>query len=457
MADKIRILEIDKSRRKEVESKDGKKSFKPVEDLWYDDTTTLTNTLEFDKTIAVKPTGNSKITLVQNANSHFFKQKNNDEIAFDKSDLENNDFEGINIVDRRIERRKSQLPDEIIKLREMSYRKEQASKEELLDKLNVDLKLKNNFKNYNLTSSDGQKPTKPTSSVTLEKDYLNKEIYNSEAYKKRADELRESPLNSSKVNEPIVPRERLKVMDEPTVTNEVFRTKEPDELQKLVPTAKPFSPDSIAVEESKALLQELETMNHKKHEIVPKTYERSFFAPEMVDVEEEFYAPSKYEKHELKGIYSENKGVNFLSPSSSSNRAQSSAFGSEFDSMNKSVIKKNSEISKFEESMYSTPIVENYDYTLDGQTDDLERVINDLEFGSTKIKEQSSYFDKVSGETTMLVNKLAVGAKEIKKLNLSASKFDDFESWFNSSKDVTKLAKLAKKEKRRMLKTSKGK
>ncbi|AHI52714.1 hypothetical protein [Spiroplasma culicicola] len=384
MSDKIKVLQINREINKEVKSVNGKKVFKPVDDVWYEDNSSSVS-MDFDRTLNFKKNVGPKISLVQNANSHFFKPETNQDMTFKKEDIGANDFESLNIVDRRFTKRSSALPDQILKLRDESYQNQQAQKDVLLEKLNVNLKFKNNFENYNLTNLNDIPVSK------------NKQFI---------EDVKKSLLNTDTINqqELITPsREKTKKIDEPIITNEVFEQKQPEEVTNE--NVSPFDPNKLNdldIAKSPNFVLEEQKKDEIKNEVAP------------------------INKNEI------------------SIKEQNHLFNIESES--------------FIEDL-SIPVIRDFDKTYTEQTDDLERVIKELENNKTKLnaKNIDLFVTEPQNDTTMLVNRLANGANEIRKLNLSAAKFDDFESWFNSSKDVAKLAKLAKKEKKRMTKNSKGK
>ncbi|WP_342258444.1 hypothetical protein [Spiroplasma endosymbiont of Dioctria linearis] len=155
MSDKIKVLKINKNLTNSFDENLG--DFH-TNKLWFDENSGETILTELDKTMEFKTKNISKIDLVQNANSHFFAPENSNNLAFQKTDIGNNKYESINLVDKMIMPRRSDIRKEIIDLRVRSYENEQNDKDYLLNKLNIDLKPNNKFKNYNLARNENLIP-----------------------------------------------------------------------------------------------------------------------------------------------------------------------------------------------------------------------------------------------------------------------------------------------------------
>ncbi|WP_339029407.1 hypothetical protein [Spiroplasma endosymbiont of Cantharis nigra] len=151
MSDKIKVLKINKNLTNTFDENSG--DFY-TNKLWFDENSGETILTELDKTMEFKAKNISKIDLVQNANSHFFAPENSNNLAFQKTDIGNKTYESINLVDKMIMPRRSDIRKEIIDLRVRSYENEQNDKDYLLNKLNIDLKPNNKFKNYNLARNE---------------------------------------------------------------------------------------------------------------------------------------------------------------------------------------------------------------------------------------------------------------------------------------------------------------
>ncbi|ASP28500.1 hypothetical protein SCORR_v1c07280 [Spiroplasma corruscae] len=160
MSDKIKVLKIRREGYNGVLEDDEDDKF------WFEDDSNVSLTIDFDKTIDVDQLSelnkNNKISLIQNPNSNFFRPIEKT-ITFSKFDLQKPRYESFSVLDRTIEQKPSRIRQEIIDLRRAAYEQEQMDKDRLLDKLNVNLKLKDNFKNYRLVDSETEVTNKDQS------------------------------------------------------------------------------------------------------------------------------------------------------------------------------------------------------------------------------------------------------------------------------------------------------
>ncbi|AUM62540.1 hypothetical protein [Spiroplasma monobiae] len=319
-----------------------------------------------------------------------FFEPKNKELNIKKEDFENKTFESINIVDKMIRPSNSEIRKEIIDMRTMSYQNEQNDKDFLLNKLNVDLNKHNNFKNYNLIKNEEEMNTP-----------LNVQINKIE---EQITQLQENLLNISNIS--------LGNKNSQTESNNVS-----DELEEIkseeISKEKPEK-----VKEVKFMLVD--------HSVVEKKEDEKNVMVEFDNIE--------HKQNNEKSL--------------DSNKSKKRTL---FDDMDTKELKS---FFDDESSNYSIPVFNNNDYTVANTVDDLDKAINNLEFGSKKIREKEKFFDQ-DGGTTQLVESLQIVSKNNKKQSLNSMNFDSFEEWFNNSKDVKKLAKLAKKENKKMNKNMK--
>gem|GEM_PF-6558365 len=93
---------------------------------------------------------NAKISLIQNANTHFLREDKDFDFNFDKDDILNNKFKALHVVDTTIETFSSELPSKILEMRINSHIKEQKQRKTLIDRLNSDFNYNEYPKNYHL-------------------------------------------------------------------------------------------------------------------------------------------------------------------------------------------------------------------------------------------------------------------------------------------------------------------
>ncbi|ALD66225.1 coiled-coil domain-containing protein [Spiroplasma cantharicola] len=191
MSDKIKVLKINKNLANSYENNlDDFSNNK----LWFDENTGETLVTEFDNTMEFKSKNVSKIDLVQNANSHFFAPENSNNLNFNKSDIENKKYESINLIDKMIMPRRSDIRKEIIDMRVRSYENEKNDKEYLLNQLNNDSKMPNNFRNYNLAKNEN---------IVSNNNYYEKNIRELEnSLNKKIDDIKKTvEVTSEQINE----------------------------------------------------------------------------------------------------------------------------------------------------------------------------------------------------------------------------------------------------------------
>ncbi|WP_157087561.1 hypothetical protein [Spiroplasma helicoides] len=551
MADKVKVLQIQRKKNDDLKIENDIKNFDPIEDVWFDHTSETNVSVELDKTFNVKRKGDTKISLIQNANSHFFRPENESDISFKKNDIGNNQFESLNIVDRRFAKRPSQLPPEILKLRESTYLKEQKLKEEMLDKLNINLKFRDNFKNYRLVNDQ-------------QIDFYRR---NNEADRRTIEELKKSPINNLKTREEyITPRnlettkekanfienhiknksnnsqnkENLKKNTIGSFGEESFWDLDMEEDSEVYNTERTITVPNVDnnVESPKSFIEEndkltKENVNEKETiEFSEKTVDENVvalkkddfnntltnekdqnetkFSEELADENFGFNSINnqaidkilnqtdfKFDENDFnnktrKGIIDlpqevldlqkkealndlqkkevsiEDEQVPTLDPIEDTEQSQKiktkqSVFDATHSFTIPDEIDANQEIDSIKKepispNEYSIPIAINtMDYTLGDQTSDFDRVISEVESSKKTDIKDDIFKENHTGETTELVENIAIKAKKLKKITAQVPKFDDFETWFNNSKQMSKLAKVAKKEKKRMLKNVKTK
>ncbi|QGS51787.1 hypothetical protein [Spiroplasma tabanidicola] len=491
MADKVKILQIRQAKFEE-RKKQRKNNFSPVEKVWFDNVLEESLTLDdFDKTINLKNIKSAKISLVQNANSHFFKPKNIDEVGFEKKDLGTPTFETLNIVDRRILKRPSQLPSDILFLRESSYLKEQKMKDLMLDKLNVDIKFKNNFNNYRLiegasknfdtkgfevidedyndeeflTSPSDKNEIKDNIIQNLPKD-VEKLIKKEDEKEKKQEENVEQGINWNEID--------LDSFDENEDNIQVKRNEESIQFKH----SKSEVAEKQNEENKESLLKDIEKLNVNIESLEDKVEaQQNIFEPEppkeddkVVDpvieekilsfekkLEDIFYKEAKEEEQ----MQQEQEEIKFDQEKNNNENKHQKVSKKEKKIKNeeKNIISANQE--EYQNTIEkSIPVVNNVDFTIADKTDDLERVIKNNENIKNSVFENNNPLltqEKGASDTTVLVEKIVNNAKTIKNANLETSKFDDFEAWLNNSKQINKLSKIAKKEQKRMIKLQKGK
>jgi hypothetical protein len=138
MADKIKILEI--KRDSEVKSDaTGKKNFQPLENVWFSDDDALNpssfNTDELGTTIDNVAIKDDEIAIVKNANANFFLSPNGKR---ELKKMVQNVPESINVIENN-QASNSELPKEIIELRKSDFLNQQHLKNQILEKLNINL------------------------------------------------------------------------------------------------------------------------------------------------------------------------------------------------------------------------------------------------------------------------------------------------------------------------------
>ncbi|AUB31426.1 hypothetical protein [Spiroplasma floricola] len=440
MSEKIKVLKIKKSLQDEIE--ETTLDF-PSKGIWYEENSNESISLDFDKTISFKENKTSKIDLVQNANSHFFTPNNQTNLNFNKSDIENKTFESINLVDKMIKPKNSNIRKEIINMRILSYEKEQKDKEFLLNKLNVDLKPHNNFKNYNLAKKENNFKYIDSKIVNnsleakinnLEKQIfsINKQLLKNSENKNEFEvskilkQLKNQSSTNSNLNSSSDSKEKFekkgfnKSVLEPVIKIGSQKTNEPRFNSNYVKT---FEKVKEIKSNDKNLINAKEKNQNKELENKEKN----------INMEKNITVKFNDKSHKQNNDKSLMNQINKKTLYNEMNTEELKTF-----------IKK-------ENNNYSIPVVNNLDYTLANTIDDLEKAIRNLELEKKKIKE--IFFDE-TGETTELLESLQRNAKRNKKsssLNTSID-FDSFENWYDNSNDVKKLAKLAKKENKKMKK-----
>ncbi|QBQ07556.1 hypothetical protein SGLAD_v1c03570 [Spiroplasma gladiatoris] len=429
MAEKIKVLQINKSNSKPELTK--KKSFIPVEKVWFENTVEddLTN-FDLEKTINIKNKNSAKISLVQNANSHFFAPKEENEISFKSNDIGNNQFDTLNIVDRRIVKRPSQLPPDIIKLRQLSYIKEQKLKEIMLDKLNVNLKFKNNFKNYRLIEGEN----KTNNLETLEVLEDNKKVNSNEEFFSKEIDLEVKDIKNEIYENKI---EKNIFLQNDIQTNKNENLEKTNFLNKININESNSNQQSI---NNQILDLELEVKNFENkveelanHEVAHNKVE------ELANHEIAHNKVEELANHEV----AHNKVEELVNHEVAHNKVEETLH--------------NNNNSNKEITARSIPVINDLSFKLDDQTDDLDRAIRTKVINEKKIfSNEGPSFSSESSNTTILVENIVKSAKSINDFNLESSKYDDFEAWLNNSKEMKKIAKIAKKEEKRMLKLQKG-
>lgn len=93
---------------------------------------------------------NAKISLIQNANTHFLREDKDFNFNFDKDDILNNKFKALHVVDTTLEPFSSELPPKILEMRINSHNKEKKQRKTLIDMLNSDFNYNEYPKNYHL-------------------------------------------------------------------------------------------------------------------------------------------------------------------------------------------------------------------------------------------------------------------------------------------------------------------
>ncbi|AKU80037.1 hypothetical protein [Spiroplasma turonicum] len=205
MSEKIKVLKILK------EGYDGiieDEDYEDDERFWFEDDLDFSTTYDLNKTIDINEINeinkNNKISLIQNPNSNFFKPKDKT-ITFNKFDLQKPRYESFSIQDKYAFQKPSKIREEIITLRRAAYEQEQLDKDKLLNKINV--KLKDNFKNYKLSQTNEPKSSKSNLSyydkiasdqiIDKLKDFITEEI--DKKYKKAENNVDETPNNKINV------------------------------------------------------------------------------------------------------------------------------------------------------------------------------------------------------------------------------------------------------------------
>ncbi|AGR42004.1 hypothetical protein [Spiroplasma diminutum] len=465
MSDSIRILKINKILDNDLEDTTQDYS---TEGFWFEDNLEESISMDFDKTIALKNKSVSKINLVQNANSHFFEPKKANNLDFQKSDIENNSFESINIIDKVIKPADSRIRKEIIDMRRMSFENEQRDKEYLLSKLNVDLKPHNNFKNYNLAKNEtvvpdsdfiAEKINQLNEPINQQLQEIEKGVHKIEKVIEDLQEVIKKPILESK------PEEIIKSGIDEKITEEITEKKKPE-----------FKRTNFLLKDE-SIFQEEKNENDKKELVEKELVEKELVEKVEDENTHEFILVSDKLKTKNDKLNEEDKNENKLALVSLEKieKEVEKNIMVKFDDINHKQNNKDSlipnkskkrtlfdemdtkELNSFfedDKNSYSLPVINNTDYTVANTVDDLDKAINNLEFGSKKIREKEKFFDQEGG-TTQLVEGLQETLKTNKRNSIEPINFDSFENWFNNSKDVKKLTKLAKKENKRMNKTIK--
>ncbi|WP_338985494.1 hypothetical protein [Spiroplasma endosymbiont of Diplazon laetatorius] len=430
MSEKIKVLKINKStldKLDETTEDFGSNGF------WFEEDLDHSVSMDFDKTIALKDKKTSKIDLVQNANSHFFDPKGPKDLSFQKSDIGNKTFESINLVDKMIKPTDSLIRKEIIDMRRMSYENEQRDKEFLLNKLNVDLKPNNNFKNYNLAKNEEIiTESEKVEPIKQQMDFIESQLVNLEKKLDKVANLKtfEKPETNF---EPIIENVKEQVKSENKLNEEKNEAKTIDDeiTQEPIEEEKVEHKINFLLKDEEVLKEEYKQEQQKQ--------QKQEITNQLVLKEEEKNVMVKFDNEDHK----QNKDSAVIQIKNNKRSLFQDMDTKELNSF-------------FEEESknYSLPVINNNDYTIANTVDDLEKAINNLEFGSKKIREKEKFFDQ-DGGTTQLVESLQITSRGGKKASLNPVNFDAFEDWFNQSKDVKKLAKLAKKENKKMNKSIK--
>ncbi|WP_339021540.1 hypothetical protein [Spiroplasma endosymbiont of Atherix ibis] len=401
MSEKIKVLKIKKNLQDEIE--DTILDF-PSKSIWFEENSDELTYLDFDKTISFKEKKTSKIDFVQNANSHFFSPNNQGDLSFNKSDIENKRFESINLVDKMIKPKNSNMRKEIINMRLLSYQQEQRDKDFLLNKLNVDLKPHNNFKNYNLVKKENNFKSENwkiiKNSLEAKINRIKKQIFSINK------QLLKKPESKKEMEVPKI----LNKLKEQTFTNQNLDSKEKLEKQDL----------------NNSFLKSLNEIKSQKIENskISNNYVKKFVKENEKNITVKFNNENYKQNNDNSLINQINKKTLY-------------------NEMNTEDLKK---FIKEENNNYSIPVVNNLDYTLANTIDDLEKAIRNLELEKKKIKE--IFFDE-NGETTELLESLQKNAKMNKKSSLlnSSIDFDFYENWFDNFNDAENLAKVDNKKK----------
>ncbi|QHX36546.1 hypothetical protein [Spiroplasma sp. BIUS-1] len=437
MSDKIKVLKINKVKENLIDETTEEFS---SGDFWFEKDLDHSISMDFDKTIAIKDKKTSKIDIVQNANSHFF-EPNNKDLAIKKEDIENTKFESINIVDKMIKPTNSHIRKEIIEMRKMSYENEQRDKDYLLSKLNVDLKPNNNFKNYNLATKEEEmkQQNKINDTVQEQMNVLNQQQTSLETMiTKQEQDLNQYKNDQiTKVIKDTIKESFKETLNEKSIKNEIKNSID-DEITKEAENKDFEIKSNFLLADTKLVKNEFKETQETKNELI-KTEKN-----EVTALDEEVKEEEKNIMVEFDNLEHKQNNQEALSKSKISKRTL-------FDEMD---TKELSEFFNDESNKYSVPVFNNNDYTVANTVDDLEKAINNLEFGSKKIREKEKFFDQ-DGGTTQLVESLQLTSRNAKKASVDPINFDSFETWFNNSRDVKKMAKLAKKENKKMIKISK--
>ncbi|ARU91961.1 hypothetical protein SCLARK_001440 [Spiroplasma clarkii] len=415
MADKIKILKINRQDQDEINAVTDKKHFSPIAEPWFEEETETSLTMDFDETqvfdLAKKKTLNNepKITLIQNANSHFLKYGEDFEFNLNRADLDVKQFASIKVLDGQNIKQQSKLPENILNLRMNSYAKEQSQKDELLDKINNEPNCEVHLKNYVLTKQ------------------------NSGLAKERIDEIRQSLIGNTPVSENLIkpaPTKNFKVEEASTIkpVSEFENSATLEAIPTLAPTPS-IKPKAVANEQTTNTgdIKDIFSNFEKKISNNPKkgqtqTHEVDLLNTTTTDtlqvqpkpISEELF--QKIETELSSELANKNKSTNDNFKSQTSHRLNTSFL----------------------------------DYTVSDKTDDMEREVAKR----TKSKKKQRF--ESSGETTVMLNNIVSAAEKNQKKAKKAFDFSDYEAWFGESKEIDKLGKLTKKIKKNV-KKQKGK
>lgn len=567
MADKIKVLQINRPDNNEVKSVDGKKVFSPVAEPWYAETADTSQTMGFEETLEFNKKNNleqadePKITLIQNANSHFLRKHKDFDFNLNRQDFANNQFETIKVVDQNSAQHQSKLPESILQLRRDTYANEQAQKDDLIDKLNQPNCLGVHPKNMVLARQDGEKdrsrveelrkslisnpelhekqitpnqnrqmsdlfkdidlpkPTQLQENIfeEIEADLAAKQIQPTPAVKSISDATREDLekiLNPSTTGsqepkvEPIFedPNKETQTPEQPVVVTEPKPelTLEPENVEEL--KAESFIPEESKITEEVPKTSDQATLSEKTEP--ENQVEKATSAVEQPQVIEE--QPSANEPKTERAVLKESQTVVEEKPSGElENEIQESTEKTkpavvaptiQLTSKAPKVVDAENPLDLFEQKLASFKEkektetlnqsqksneeilrdIENeltesarimspaetfkqktitphqldtsiLDYTVADQTDDMDREIAKR----TENKKRNKL--EAENNTTAMLNNIVSFADKNKKASEKAFLFQEYENWFGESKEIQKLGKLTKKEKKRMEKEAKRK
>ncbi|AKX34391.1 hypothetical protein SLITO_v1c07680 [Spiroplasma litorale] len=461
MSDKIKVLKIVR------EDYDGVREDDSYDDdkFWFEEDTNITATVDFDRTIDIneidKISKNNKISLIQNPNSNFFRPTEKT-FTFNKFDLQKPKYETFSILDKSSQHKQSRIREEIINLRRATYEQEQIDKENLLNKLNVDLKLQDNFKNYKLADEQTKNDQK------LYDKLATQNLYSSNEFEKEQKSLfkKDKTVTMDKVsdNEKTDKKENTENttiinMDEIKNNFSKMRTKLRSDFQKsrfkTFLHDKDFTKDKTAFEEFKKQnnTQVFSENMTKEDQDFFSDLQKSFgkFYDKLSEDSSETNNDKKVNNESepvVKENFEENVEIKPQKQNESVNQTINVTKLEDIDSEIPGLNKK---------KKGRTPITNDYEYTVSDTLDDFNKVLNNYS-SKQELKDQiKSMFENKSSDTTQLLSSIVQKAKKIKndETQKEIIQFSDFESLLDDQKYVKSIAKIAKKEKKRLKKETK--